>query len=114
MATSVPVPTLACYQLGVIRERLDDGKGAVECFERVVEANPRDSSAHYHLGLGYKRLGLEGLAMSAFAEALRLDPSDTAAAEELQSLSANRSRSRPRGPGRPRASCPPADVPSVV
>ncbi len=55
MATSVPVPTLACYQLGVIRERLDDGKGAVECFERVVEA-------------------------------LRLDPSDTAAAEELQSL----------------------------
>ena len=40
----------------------------------------------YHLGLGYKRLGLKGLAMSAFAEALRLDPSDTAAAEELQSL----------------------------
>jgi len=40
----------------------------------------------YHLGLGYKRLGLEGLAMSALAEALRLDPSDTAAAEELQSL----------------------------
>jgi len=37
----------------------------------------------YHLGLGYKPLGLEGLAMSAFAEALRLDPSD---ADELQSL----------------------------
>jgi Flp pilus assembly protein TadD len=77
---------IASYQLGVIRERLDDDAAAVKCFERVVAANPRDASAHYHLGLGYKRLGLDALAMTELAEALRLDPSDTAAAEELQSL----------------------------
>ena len=51
-----------------------------------MKANPSDASAHYHLGMGYKRQGLEALAMSSLAEALRLDPSDTAAAEELQLL----------------------------
>jgi tetratricopeptide (TPR) repeat protein len=77
---------IACYQLGVIRERLDDDAGAITCFERVVKANPHDASAHYHLGVNYKRQGLDALAMSALAEALKLDPSDTAAAEELQDL----------------------------
>jgi len=71
---------------GVIRERLDDEDGAITCFERVVTANPNDASAHYHLGVNYKRKGLDALAMSALAEALKLDPSDTAAAEELQDL----------------------------
>jgi hypothetical protein len=55
--------------------------GAISCFERVVEANPHDASAHYHLGVNYKRQGLDALAMSV-TEALKLDPSDTAAAEE--------------------------------
>jgi Tfp pilus assembly protein PilF len=53
---------------------------------RRERLRPQLLQAHYHLGLGYKRLGLDALAMSALAEALRLDPSDTAAAEELQSL----------------------------
>ena len=77
---------IACYQLGIIRERLNDDAGAVRCFERVVAANPHDASAHYHLGLGYKRQGVDALAISALTEALRLDPADTASAEELQEL----------------------------
>ena len=77
---------LASYHLGVIRERQNDIEAAVRCFERVVAANPSDASAHYHLGVNYRRQGLEVLAMSSLAEALKLDPSDTAAAEELQSL----------------------------
>jgi tetratricopeptide (TPR) repeat protein len=81
-----PEYVIACYQLGVICERLDDEDGAIVCFERVVRANPSDASAHYHLGVNYKRKGLDALAMSALAEALKLDPSDTAAAAELQDL----------------------------
>jgi len=34
----------------VIRERQNDVAAAIECFERVVAANPRDASAHDHLG----------------------------------------------------------------
>jgi tetratricopeptide (TPR) repeat protein len=81
-----PEYVIACYHLGIVRERLDDVDGAIECFERVVVANPHDASAHYHLGLGYKHKGLDAIAMSTLAEALRLDPDDTAAAQELQDL----------------------------
>ena len=68
------------------RERQDDYDRAVACFERVVEANPDDASAHYHLGLCYERNGLDALAMSALTTALQLDPSDEAAASALQEL----------------------------
>jgi tetratricopeptide (TPR) repeat protein len=81
-----PEYVIACYHLGIVRERLNDVDGATACFERVVEANPHDASAHYHLGIAYKRKGLDAMAMSELAESLRLDPSDTAAAEELQEL----------------------------
>jgi tetratricopeptide (TPR) repeat protein len=70
----------------VVRVRLDDYDGAIACFEHVVEANPDDASAHYHLGLSYERQGNEALAMSALTRALQLDPSDEAAASALQEL----------------------------
>ncbi|TMB23330.1 MAG: hypothetical protein E6J71_03960 [Deltaproteobacteria bacterium] len=41
----------------MIRERQNDVAAAIECFERVVAANPRDASAHDHLGVNYKRQG---------------------------------------------------------
>ena len=61
-------------------------EAAVKCFERVVEANPGDTSAHYHLGLCYEHTGLDGLAITELSRALGLDPSDTAASSALQEL----------------------------
>jgi len=81
-----PDYTIALYHLGVILERKNDVEGAIECFERVVEANAGDASAHYHLGMLYGRQGKDCLAMSALSTALRLDPSDEAAAAALQEL----------------------------
>jgi tetratricopeptide (TPR) repeat protein len=81
-----PEYVIACYQLGIIRERLDDEEGAIACFERVVRANPARRLGALPLGVNYKRKGLDALAMGALAEALKLDPFDTAAAEELQDL----------------------------
>ena len=81
-----PEYVIACYHLGIIRERLDDDDGAIGCFEQVVDANPGDASAHYHLGLALRAPGPRRARHDRATEALQLDPSDAAAAEELQSL----------------------------
>jgi tetratricopeptide (TPR) repeat protein len=77
---------IACYHLGLIRERQKRIDDAIGCFEKVVEASRGDASAHYHLGLCYGHQGLDGLAMSSLSKALELDPSDAAAAAALQEL----------------------------
>jgi len=59
---------------------------AIQAFSRVVAENPQDASSHYHLGLNYRRRLLNDLAVGAFMKVLELDPTDAAAAEQLQNL----------------------------
>jgi tetratricopeptide (TPR) repeat protein len=102
-----PESVIACYPRYHPRASGRRGR-AIACFERVVRANPHDASAH-HLGVNYKRKGLDALAMSALAEALKLDPFDTAAAEELRTSSARKPTEYLSGRGsqcgRPVAAC---------
>src|SRR5262249_13832637 len=81
-----PEYVIACYHLGLIRERQKRIDDAIGCFEKVVEASPGDASAHYHLGLCYEHQGRAGLATISLPRALELAPLDAAAAAALQAL----------------------------
>ena len=59
----------------------------------VTKAQPKNASAHRLLGLAYRRLHRYGRACAAYAEALRLDPSDQDAKDGLAGAR------RQRGPG---------------
>ncbi len=43
------------YLTGKAREKALDHKGAIEAFEKAVEANPASASAHFELGLLYEK-----------------------------------------------------------
>jgi Tfp pilus assembly protein PilF len=72
--------------VGVAADGLADALAGGQLPVLHVGLRSESCGARYHLGVTYKRQGLDTLAMSALTEALKLDPSDTAAAGELQDL----------------------------
>lgn len=62
------------FLTGKARESTLDFKGAIEAFEKALEANPHNASAHFELGLRYEKEGDYSAAIYHFERFLKLRP----------------------------------------
>jgi tetratricopeptide (TPR) repeat protein len=62
------------HQLGKVHYELEDVPAAVECFEKAIALNPRDSDSLYWIGGIRQRLGDNEAAQTAYAEAAAIQP----------------------------------------
>jgi tetratricopeptide (TPR) repeat protein len=79
-----PDSARAHFDLGLSYYHLGQTGNATRAFERCLQIEDAYPAAHFQLCYGHQ--GLESLAMSSLSRALELDPSDAAAAAELQEL----------------------------
>lgn len=78
-----PASAPACHVMGVTLTRLGRAAEAVECLRRSILSAPGHGPSHVALGNALRKLGRPQEAGAAFAQALALDPGDTAAAFNL-------------------------------
>ena len=62
------------FLTGKAREGTLDFKGAIEAFEKALEANPQNASAHFELGLRYEKEADYSAAIYHFERFLKLRP----------------------------------------
>ena len=62
------------FLTGKARENTLDFKGAIEAFEKALEANPQNASAHFELGLRYEKEADYSAAIYHFERFLKLRP----------------------------------------
>lgn len=62
------------FLTGKARENTLDFKGAIEAFEKALEANPQNGSAHFELGLLYEKEADYSAAIYHFERYLKLRP----------------------------------------
>lgn len=78
------------FLTGKARENTLDFKGAIEAFEKALEANPRNASAHFELGLRYEKEGDYSAAIYHFERFLKLRPDSPQAANVKDRITANK------------------------
>lgn len=78
------------FLTGKARENTLDFKGAIEAFEKALEANPRNGSAHFELGLLYEKEGDYSAAIYHFERFLKLRPESAQAANVKDRITANK------------------------
>jgi len=78
------------FLTGKARENTLDYKGAIEAFEKALEANPRNGSAHFELGLRYEKEGDYSAAIYHFERFLKLRPDSAQAANVKERITANK------------------------
>ena len=61
------------FDQGVIHYSRQEYEGAISCFEKALESDPRNAEAYYHLGLCYKEVQTTN-AVEAFKKAIELKP----------------------------------------
>ena len=71
------------FQMGKARENTLDFKGAIEAFEKALEANPHNASAHFELGLRYEKEADYSAAIYHFERFLKRRP-DSAHSETVK------------------------------
>jgi tetratricopeptide (TPR) repeat protein len=74
------------YDRGVDLFNSGDIAGAIEQFERVLQADPRIGKAHYHLGLSYVNTGDPGKAREHLQKFLEMSPDDPDAASATEMI----------------------------
>jgi tetratricopeptide (TPR) repeat protein len=74
----------AWSDLGQVREKLDDDKGALAALQRAVQVNPDGAVAQTRLGSLYLRLGQPADAVRHLERAVQLIPDDQTALNSLQ------------------------------
>jgi tetratricopeptide (TPR) repeat protein len=79
-----PDPAEAWSDLGQVREKLDDDKGALAALQRAVQVNPDGAVAQTRLGSLYLRLGQPADAVRHLERAVQLIPDDQTALNSLQ------------------------------
>ncbi len=72
--------------LGVICIQTGDFKGAINCFEKVLNRTPRDTGIMMNLAAAYQRAGNLKMAKYYTMQVLRIQPQNTNAAKYYQSL----------------------------
>ncbi|MCX6552932.1 MAG: tetratricopeptide repeat protein, partial [Acidobacteria bacterium] len=80
------------YKLGLALYRSGDARAGIEPLRKAVSLDPRLAEAHYVLGLCLKEQHLDGDAMRAFEDAVRISPALSAPREELAGLYRNLGR----------------------
>jgi len=78
------------FQLGLLRYKNNDYKGAISAFERAVELNPSYSNAKYFLGLSYSKEGYRKKAINQFEQVLLLNPGNADVEKILRNLKNSR------------------------
>jgi tetratricopeptide (TPR) repeat protein len=74
------------YDRGVELFNSGDVAGAIEQFERVLQADPSIGKAHYHLGLSYVNSGDSGRAREHLLRFLEMSPDDPDAASATEMM----------------------------
>jgi tetratricopeptide (TPR) repeat protein len=74
------------YDRGVDLFNSGDIAGAIEQFERVLQADPDIGKAHYHLGLSYVNTGDSGKAREHLQKFLEMSPDDPDAASATEMI----------------------------
>jgi Flp pilus assembly protein TadD len=75
-----------CVLGAVLRERRSGTEEALDCALEAIRLAPHEPAAHNLAGLCYGALGLPARATEEFEEALRLDPADATAMNNLAAL----------------------------
>ena len=65
-------------ELGMVKLKTGDAKGAVEAFDEVIRFNPEKAEAHYGLGQAYMKLGEREKAKSALERFREMQQNDKA------------------------------------
>ena len=74
------------YDKGVDLLESGDYRSAIPHLREAIRSNPSYHFAHYWLGNAYEKLGRNDEAIAEYKEALRLDPSNTLAKNNLNRL----------------------------
>lgn len=76
----------AWFNLGVIRAREGDDRGAVDAYDHSVKLNPSHSDSRLGRAEAYRRLGDTNKAKRDYQQLLEIDPEDREASARLASL----------------------------
>lgn len=78
------------FQLGYLKYRTADYRGAVKTLQAVVDRSPTYANARYFLGLSYYQLGSTNLAIKEFDELLKTNPDNQEIKKIISNLRAGR------------------------
>ena len=85
------------YFLGSLYLNLEDYNSAVYSFERSIEINPNDSDTWNDYGVALANLGRTEEARNAYANAVRIDPDNEIARDNLNNIGYSRRGSNNSG-----------------
>jgi tetratricopeptide (TPR) repeat protein len=72
----------AYVQLAIVLQTEDQNRESLPFLDRAIQSNPKLGSAHYRLGVAFRRLGKRDKAAAEFALAEKLNADDQAGREE--------------------------------
>ena len=76
----------AFHLMGLIRWRRNDRAGAIESMRKASSLEPLHPRYHYNLGTMFQDIGNSADAIAELSEALKLDPENLSAANNLAAL----------------------------
>lgn len=84
--TTDPSDALSWFQVGVARDKLGDGMGAVEGFKRAIDLDPLYAKAYFNLGGILWNAGVRKAAVIIWRDAIRRFPDDSNSLKLLDDL----------------------------
>jgi len=84
----------AWFNIGILKEKLDDTPGAEEAFLTAVTCAPDDKDAQHNLGIMAIKMENWALAETAFRKVVELDPADAAAWNNLAVACLNQDKTK--------------------
>src|SRR5579862_8429852 len=96
LAETSPNAAKSHYSIGVLLSSRGDDAAAIEAYDRAIAIYPAYAEAYRNRGNSLARLGRRDEAMASYRQCLRFDPTDFAAASNLQQLQAGLQINPPR------------------
>jgi len=96
LAETSPNAAKSHYSIGVLLSSRGDDTAAIEAYDRAIAIYPAYAEAYRNRGNSLARLGRRDEAMASYRQCLRFDPTDFAAASNLQQLQAGLQINPPR------------------
>ncbi len=96
LAETSPNAAKSHYSIGVLLSSRGEDAAAIEAYDRAIAIYPVYAEAYRNRGNALARLGRRDEAMASYRQCLRFDPTDFAAASNLQQLQAGLQINPPR------------------
>lgn len=96
LAETSPNAAKSHYSIGVLLSSRGDDVASIEAYDRAIAIYPAYAEAYRNRGNALARLGRRDEAMASYRQCLRFDPTDFAAASNLQQLQAGLQINPPR------------------